>query len=1255
MQEGRNNRLIAMLKYEFRLRKEQERNKIWKKIWASVLIVAVCINTVNVSSYAQETTSIENATYTENMITSSMEGTIDGTDNSTWDQVTTENIFEGENYRVTFTLTSYWDAGYNAKVKLENTGDSAIQNWYLGFDYNNSITNIWNAEISSNNEDDYVIQYDVENDWGTGFYGSISITNNTDTAIEDWVLEFDFDREITEIWNGVIEEHEGNHYVVRNAEYNSTIAPSRSVSIGIKGCEFVGMTEPENYLLRQIGYGTEDGANKDDIIDEAFEVTFNIPDNMFQYEGFEGYVVAGKIDKFEGTISIDDSKIKSIELDVVSGLVNVPQNVVTFENGVWEMDEPQLLIGDNIVTITALAKNGATVQYSTHIWNSSEENMNKLSVDKNDDDKDGLENYREAQYGTNPNDADTDKDEFSDIDEIFLLNTDPLVYNSDCDYDGDGLFNKEELEYNTNINSEDTDHDELTDYDEVKIYGTNPKSPDTDNDKINDLYEIKLGLNPCLSDLEEDGSVSIEYNIPVSEESSVEACLNISILPEQVESLMIKEIAENDPVLPYKIPGYIGEGCAYDFSLAGTFSSAMLSYKIDEEVLENTGFEPAIYYYNEETQMLEEQLNALWDGNTISVQLEHFSSYILLNKIEYDEVWQYALNFDENGMSNASLDIVFVIDSSGSMTSNDGTGIRKTVTKKFIDKLTNNDRAAVVDFDNYSYVYSGFTNNKDELYAAVDKIDSSGGTNLSSGIWGALLLFITSEYDGEGKQKCIVMLTDGAGSYNTVHTVTAKKEGVTIYTIGLGSDVSTSVLSKIAEGTGGKYFHASQDNELYDIFDNLIDLTDLYKDSDEDGVSDYHEKAMACGMLRLGTGIELLAMDYLDRDSDEDGVIDGDEINVTQSAAGVVYVKMSSNPTLVDSDRDGVDDKTEREEIRTIIGNYNQKNSEFKIYPLKPDSDYDGKNDGYELGEYLEDLKYYRVNSNPFLKDNYNLGNDKANSYLLSYNIDVPYLTRKEYASGQLSDDCSYTIYTFIDTSALPYSTRKYVRLNRDGNTEYYILYASVGNNVVEGNYDEIYRKAELVDSVSGKKFKLEYGLVDLINNAAESEPGVPHLDKDPEQYLYFDYSKNTFLSSSEWREDIHYTERFEANAYKDIFLPISSYEASKAGFKKLSFGDSKYHRPENVKDETSVGSTHKYITDSGLEAIYKVEIAGSVKEITSKPFATSVMKLDDYKDIGPTYNYSPNDNNKASNVSIAHYYFDMVPYFWWCNKGDEQ
>lgn len=145
--------------------------KIWTKALAYVMAVTMCFSAVNVPAYAQEGTVTEASTEavttneavteeatvsgndaesaTEDVVATE-ETTTDGNDGSTWDQVTTENVFEGENYKVTFTLTSNWNAGYNATVKLENTGDSTIQNWYLGFDYNNSITNIWNSFKKNN-------------------------------------------------------------------------------------------------------------------------------------------------------------------------------------------------------------------------------------------------------------------------------------------------------------------------------------------------------------------------------------------------------------------------------------------------------------------------------------------------------------------------------------------------------------------------------------------------------------------------------------------------------------------------------------------------------------------------------------------------------------------------------------------------------------------------------------------------------------------------------------------------------------------------------------------------------------------------------------------------------------------------------------------------------------------------------------------------------------------------------------------------
>lgn len=283
----------------------------------------MCFSVVNVPVYAQgstvtevsteaETTSealTEEATVLGNDVESTTEEvvateetTTDGNDGNTWNQVTTENVYEGENYRVTFTLTSNWDAGYNANVKLENTGDSTIQNWKLGFDYNNFITNIWNAEVSSNEgneyviknvgwnqdiavgssiefglsgdhafkgfpenyeligtttevaEDDYTIQYTVDGDWGTGFYGSISITNNTDEVIEDWILEFDFERTITNVWDADIVSAEDNHYVLVNVEYNSNIGAGEKVSFGFSGTYGEASDVPYNYKVMSSKY-----------------------------------------------------------------------------------------------------------------------------------------------------------------------------------------------------------------------------------------------------------------------------------------------------------------------------------------------------------------------------------------------------------------------------------------------------------------------------------------------------------------------------------------------------------------------------------------------------------------------------------------------------------------------------------------------------------------------------------------------------------------------------------------------------------------------------------------------------------------------------------------------------------------------------------------------------------------------------------------------------------------------------------------
>lgn len=60
---------------------------------------------------------------------------------------------------------------------------------------------------------------------------------------------------------------------------------------------------------------------------------------------------------------------------------------------------------------------------------------------------------------------------------------------------------------------------------------------------------------------------------------------------------------------------------------------------------------------------------------------------------------------------------------------------------------------------------------------------------------------------------------------------------------------------------------------------------------------------------------------------------------------------------------------------------------------------------------------------------------------------------------------------------------------------------------------------------------------------------------------------------------------------------------------------------------------------------------------------ATMLLPLSVYPKVGPTFNYSPNDYGenlqallaKGTPKSVAHFYFDMLPYYWWGNGAGKQ
>ena len=95
-------------------------------------------------------------------------------------------------------------------------------------------------------------EYETTSDWGSGFNGQITLTNVGSTAWSDWTVEFDWDRNITQIWNAEIISQTGNHYVIRNVSWNGGVAGDAAVSFGFGGNPGNVMDTPTNVMINGI-------------------------------------------------------------------------------------------------------------------------------------------------------------------------------------------------------------------------------------------------------------------------------------------------------------------------------------------------------------------------------------------------------------------------------------------------------------------------------------------------------------------------------------------------------------------------------------------------------------------------------------------------------------------------------------------------------------------------------------------------------------------------------------------------------------------------------------------------------------------------------------------------------------------------------------------------------------------------------------------------------------------------------------------
>ena len=453
----------------------------------------------------------------------------------------------------------------------------------------------------------------------------------------------------------------------------------------------------------------------------------------------------------------------------------------------------------------------------------------------------------------------------------------------------------------------DSDGDGLSNRDEI-LYGTDPFDADSDDDGANDGREVFMGYDPLAP------NTSFDVVTPPvidngSEPDSVIPTISIQLSGNQVNTLVVErdEFFDNDTL------GYLGD--AYRYDVEGEITSAVIGFEFDITMLGSNAL-PTIYAYDTASGKMV-PLETTIVGNKATAEVSELSTFVLLDRYVYENELTWVDTWGVDGTVYSNIEIVFVIDDSGSMTSYDRSNQRLTVARDLIDQLPEGAKIGIVKFHQYTYYLTGgLVTGKDvaKSYLTTTNFKSNGSwTKMYTAMIAANGYFSTPTED-DGVMRIMVVLSDGiaddTGSMNSAING-AISAGISVYTVGLGAgntNYFNSYLKPVSDRTGGNFYLASDANGLADIFDDIGEKIDLTTDTDGDGLLDYYEDNMV-----IFNGAAYVT-DKNNPDTDGDGLLDGEEIVtiVIFSQDGKqmsVIGKVISDPTKADTDGDGVNDK----------------------------------------------------------------------------------------------------------------------------------------------------------------------------------------------------------------------------------------------------------------------------------------------------------------------------------------------------------
>ncbi len=197
------------------------------------------------------------------------------------------------------------------------------------------------------------------------------------------------------------------------------------------------------------------------------------------------------------------------------------------------------------------------------------------------------------------------------------------------------------------------------------------------------------------------------------------------------------------------------------------------------------------------------------------------------------------------------IDVAMLLDISGSMLAEDFKPNRLEAAKNVIDEFIEGrttDKIGLVIFAKESFTQCPLTVDYQVLQGLLKEI-KSGMIEDGTAIGNAIANGVNRLKDSKAKSKVIILLTDGVNNSGEIDPITAaqiaQQFNIRIYSVGVGTEgqapypfdtpfgkryqmvpveIDEAVLQKVSDITGGKYFRATNNQKLEDIYREIDKL-----------------------------------------------------------------------------------------------------------------------------------------------------------------------------------------------------------------------------------------------------------------------------------------------------------------------------------------------------------------------------------------------------------------------------------------------